>query len=86
MTTVTDGSALINGSFVLYNEAGSTLTNSGNAIAGGKMPSLISHAPVILFHRLTAEKLPPQTVTVRLKLPAQPLTATANGFGIQKPV
>ncbi|GDE59311.1 autotransporter [Escherichia coli] len=36
MTTVTDGSALINGSFVLYNEAGSTLTNSGNAIAGGE--------------------------------------------------
>ncbi|TGB75704.1 autotransporter domain-containing protein [Escherichia sp. E4694] len=36
MTVTADGSSLINGSFLLYNEAGSTLTNSGNAIAGGE--------------------------------------------------
>ncbi|RZN47839.1 autotransporter domain-containing protein [Escherichia sp. E13S3] len=36
MTVTAGGKSLMNGSFVLYNEAGSTLSNSGNAIAGGE--------------------------------------------------
>ncbi|TGB98462.1 autotransporter outer membrane beta-barrel domain-containing protein [Escherichia sp. E2661] len=36
MAVTADGKSLMNGSFVLYNEADSTLSNSGNAIAGGE--------------------------------------------------
>ncbi|HBE6258643.1 TPA: autotransporter adhesin BigA [Escherichia coli] len=36
MTVTEDGQSLINGSFLFFNEAGATLTNSGNAVTGGE--------------------------------------------------
>ena len=35
MTVTEDGHSLVNGSFLFFNEAGATLTNSGNAVTGG---------------------------------------------------
>ncbi|EKI0561564.1 TPA: autotransporter adhesin BigA [Escherichia coli] len=36
MTVTEDGHSLVNGSFLFFNEAGATLTNSGNAVTGGE--------------------------------------------------
>ena len=36
MTVTEDGKALMSGSFLLYNDAGATLSNSGSAVAGGE--------------------------------------------------
>ncbi|ELA5611472.1 autotransporter domain-containing protein [Escherichia coli] len=36
MATSADGKSLISGSFLLYNEAGATLSNSGSVVAGGE--------------------------------------------------
>ncbi|MCZ9277688.1 autotransporter outer membrane beta-barrel domain-containing protein [Escherichia albertii] len=36
MTVTEDGHSLVNGSFLFFNEAGATLTNSGKAVTGGE--------------------------------------------------
>lgn len=36
MTVTEDGHSLVNGSFLFFNEAGATLTNSGNVVTGGE--------------------------------------------------
>ncbi|MED5742989.1 hypothetical protein, partial [Enterobacter hormaechei] len=36
MAVMADGKSLISGSFLLYNEAGATLSNSSSAVSGGE--------------------------------------------------